>query len=189
MAKLEVAADNERISRAQSGDTESIENIIKSGVSLVEVIASKYKDSSIEKEDLVQEGMIGLFKAVESYDSSKGASFKTYANACINNAIQDAIKKTSRQKDIPAQNVVEYQEEEIPIMNSETSAEDIYIEKERLEDFYKAVEEKLSKLEKEVLVLYITGLSYGEISSRLDKDEKAIDNALQRIKKKLLDVK
>ncbi len=187
MPKIDISSDYESISKAQSGDSKSFEEIIKSSRNLVEVIASKYANAPVESEDLVQEGMIGLFHAVESYDSTKGASFKTYANKCIDNAIQDAIKKNTRQKDVPPQNVVEYLDEELPMMNSEVSAEEIYMQKERLQQVHRAIEEKLSPLEKKVFSLYIAGFSYSEIAARIGKDEKAVDNAVQRIKKKLFD--
>lgn len=185
MSKLNFVSDSDNISKAQSGDEKSLEELIRDGSPLVEVIASKYTTSPLEKDDLIQEGMIGLYKAIESYEHEKGASFKTYAQRCIDNAIKDAIKKTTRQKDVPLHNVVEYQEDESSILNSEESAEEIYLKKERVERLFSAMETKLSQLEKQVLSLYILGFSYAEISKTLQKDEKAIDNALQRIKKKL----
>ena len=180
--------NNDNLTKAQSGDEKSLEDLIRLGSPLVEIIAAKYTTSPIEKDDLVQEGMIGLYKAIESYRGDRGASFNTYANACIENAIKDAIKKATRQKDVPPQNVVEYQDEEIPLRNSEDSAEDIYLHKEKIERIFSAMESKLSQLEKEVLSLYILGFGYSEIAKTLGKDEKSIDNALQRIKKKLADI-
>ncbi len=176
----------ESLEKAQSGDSKSIETILVECRGLVEAIAKKYSDSPVEHEDLVQEGMIGLFKAVRSFDKSKGASFRTYANTCIDNAVQSAVRKVTRQKDIPKNDVVEYQEEDIPISNSESSAEDEYIRLEMLERLSQAIYDRLSKFEQDVFALYMSGLSYGDIAEKLGKTEKSVDNALQRIKNKLI---
>lgn len=177
--------DDEILSYAQSGSNKYAEKVIEKYRQTVEVVASKYKDSPMEREDLIQEGMIGLLAAIKSYRQDKGASFMTYAKICIDNSIQTALRKFSRQKDIPPQNVIEYQEEELPAESGHASAEDIVIAQESVSMLTQVLRENLSDFENEVLRLHIVGCSYNEIARRLCKTPKAIDNALQRVRKKL----
>ncbi len=182
-------SDDRILSYVQSGDKKKIEALIKVHMPIVEQVAAKYVNSPMEREDIVQEGMIGLLAAIKTYDSSKGASFKTYAKICIDNAIQSALRKYYRLKDIPVQNVVEYQEEELSPLNTSSSAEDIFIAHERISMLTKALQQNLSDFENEVLRLHIVGCSYNEIAERLCKSPKAVDNALQRVRKKLSNIK
>lgn len=173
------------LSSAQSGDDKKTEALINKYRGLVEAIAAKYISSPLEYEDVVQEGMIGLLAAIKTYNENKGARFKTYAQTCINNSIQTALRKFNRQKDIPIGSVVEYEEEEIPIEHGAISAEDYFIAGESVSMLAKILKENLSKYENEVLRLHIVGCNYSEIAKRLSKTPKSVDNALQRIKKKL----
>lgn len=181
-------SNDEILSYAQSGDSAKLELLIEQSRQLVEAIASRYKDSPLEREDLIQEGMIGLWAAIKSFDKTKGASFKTYAGTCIDNSMQSALRKFKRQKDIPAQNIVEYLEEEVSFENSFSSAEDTYIAQESVSLLTKVLQENLSDFENEVLRLHVVGCSYNEIAKRLCKTPKAIDNALQRARKKLASI-
>jgi RNA polymerase sporulation-specific sigma factor len=165
-----------------------LEAVIKDYRQVVEIVANNYKDSPMEKDDLIQEGMIGLLAAIKSFDSSKGASFKTYARICIDNAIQSALRKYYRLKDIPVQNVVEYQEEEIPVNSGFASAEDIFIAQESVSLLTKVLQQNLSDFENEVLRLHIIGCSYNEIASRMSTTPKAVDNALQRARRKISNI-
>lgn len=173
------------LSNAKSGDNTQAEVLIVQNRSLVEAIASKYTNSSLEYDDIVQEGMIGLLAAIKTFDKNNGTSFKTYAATCINNSIQTALKKFTRQKDIPQSQVIEYAEEEIPEQHGSISAEDYYIAGESVSMLAKILKENLSDYENEVLRLHIVGCNYNEIANRLSKTPKSVDNALQRIKKKL----
>ncbi len=173
------------LSNAKSGDNKQAEALINQYRSTVEAIAGKYTSSPLEYDDIIQEGMIGLLAAIKSFDEKKGASFKTYAATCINNSIQTALRKFKRQKDIPQSAVVEYAEEEIPEANGSISAEDYYIAGESVSMLAKILKENLSEYENEVLRLHIVGCNYNEIANRLSKTPKSVDNALQRIKKKL----
>lgn len=173
------------LSNAQSSKENNLEQLISQNKALVERVASRYKTSPMEMEDIIQEGMIGLLAAAKSYDSEKGASFATYAKTCIDNSIQSALKKFSRKKDIPQSSVVQYCEDETPSDSGFDSAEDIYIAQESVSLLTKVFRENLSDFENEVLRLHIIGCSYNEIASRLSKTPKAIDNALQRVRKKL----
>lgn len=185
MSKLFPNISNQMISDAQSDDRKELDHIIKSYINSVEAIAKSYVNSPVETEDLVQEGMIGLLAAVKSYNSAKGASFKTYATRCIENSIQNAIGKSTRKKDIPNNNLVEYLEDELTVHNSVRSAEDDFIAQENVLRLTEILNERLSQFENEVLRLHIVGCSYNEIADRLDKTPKAIDNALQRVRNKL----
>lgn len=185
MSEFDTKTYDEILSNAQSGDSVHLEAVIVKYRQFIETIVSKYKDSPLEREDLIQEGMIGLFSAIKSYDAKKGACFKTYAKVCIDNSIQSALRKFKRQKDIPFQNVVEYQEEELPVQSVFCSAEDIVIAQESVSLLTEVLRENLSDFENEVLRLHIVGCSYNEIAQRLCKSPKAIDNALQRVRKKL----
>ena len=156
--------DDEILSYAQSGSNKYAEKVIEKYRQTVEVIASKYKDSPMEREDLIQEGMIGRLAAIKSYRQDKGASFMTYAKICIDNSIQTALRKFSRQKDIPPQNVIEYQEEELPAESGHASAEDIVIAQESVSMLTQVLRENLSDFENEVLRLHIVGCSYNEIA-------------------------
>ncbi|MGN1329640.1 MAG: sigma-70 family RNA polymerase sigma factor [Eubacterium sp.] len=185
MSKVNNTAADEILSNAQSGNKIQTETLIMQYTSLVESIASRYTSSPMEYDDLIQEGMIGLLAAIKSYDWSKGAAFKTYASVCIDNSIQTSLRKFSRQKDIPQQNIVEYQEEEIFGQSVSLSAEEIFIAKESVSLLTNVLRENLSDFENEVLRLHIVGCSYNEIAKRLSKTPKAVDNAIQRIRKKL----
>lgn len=185
MSKLFPNISNQMISDAQSDDEKELDYIIKSYIKSVEAIAKSYINSPVETEDLIQEGMIGLLAAVKSYNSTKGASFKTYATRCIENSIQNAIGKNTRKKDIPNNNLVEYLEDELTVQNSVRSAEDDFIAQENVLRLTEILDERLSQFENEVLRLHIVGCNYNEIAKRLDKTPKAIDNALQRVRNKL----
>mgnify|MGYP000011272961 FL=1 len=173
------------LSSAQSGDNKQTEALIRQYRNVVEAIAVKYINSPLEYDDIIQEGMIGLLAAIKTFNNSKGAQFKTYAQTCINNSIQTALRKFNRQKDIPIGSVIEYAEEEIPEENGVISAEDYYIAGESVSMLANTLKENLSEYENEVLRLHIVGCNYSEIAKRLSKTPKSVDNALQRIKKKL----
>lgn len=181
-------SDDLILSNAQSGNDSDAEALIHRYRQVVELAAARYKDSPMEREDLIQEGMIGLLAAIKSFDAKKGASFKTYSKICIDNAMQTALRKFNRLKDIPVQNVIEYQEEEIPLDSGFASAEDIVIAQESVSLLTKVLQQNLSDFENEVLRLHIVGCSYNEIAKRLCKTPKAIDNALQRVRRKITNI-
>lgn len=188
MSMDELNPDDRILSSAQSGNNANAEIVIHIYRKVVEQAASKYKNFSLEQEDLVQEGMIGLLAAIKSYNPQKGASFKTYAKICIDNAMQSALRQFRRLKDIPAQNIIEYNEEDIPPDSGFLSAEDTFIARESVSLLTKVLQQNLSDFENEVLRLHIVGCSYNEIAKRLSKTPKAIDNALQRARRKLQDI-
>lgn len=163
----------------------NISQIVHEQKGLVETIAKKYINSPLELDDLIQEGMIGLLAAINSYNPQKGASFSTYATKCINTSILGALRKLSRLKDIPQTNIVPLENEDSFDIKYMLSAEDEYLAKESVNNLSTILYEELSSFENEVLRLSISGCSYNEIAKRLDKNPKAIDNAIQRIRKKL----
>lgn len=159
---------------------------------------SKYYIAGAEREDIAQEGLIGLYKAVRNFDESKANSFKTFANLCIERQIITAIKSSNRQKHIPLNTYVSlnnpnYENEDgepetelLDMINSK-SVEDP-LETVTKNEYYKFLEDSMDKtlsdFEKNVLEQYIQGKSYSEIAKSLDASEKSVDNAIQRIRKK-----
>ncbi|MBQ9516917.1 MAG: sigma-70 family RNA polymerase sigma factor [Eubacterium sp.] len=176
--------DIELLEEISNNDTTAINELIVRYRGTVETIAQKYVGSPLEKDDLVQEGMIGLLAAIKSYNSKKGTEFVTYASRCINNSVQTALRKFSRLKDIPQANIVTLDED---FFEGRTvlSAEDEYLAKESVSTLTEVLYEGLSSFENEVLRLHIVGCSYTEIAEKLGKNPKSIDNAIQRIRKKL----
>lgn len=182
MTDIKTSSDNDLITLRKNED--AINELIIRYKPVVEAIAVKYINSPLEKEDLVQEGMIGLLAAINSYKKEKGASFGTYARRCINNSIQSSLKKVSRLKDIPQSSLVSLEEDYFDDV-VHLSAEDEYLAKESVSTLNSVLYEELSSFENEVLRLYIMGCKYNEIAEKLDRNTKAIDNAIQRIRKKL----
>ncbi|MBQ8413328.1 MAG: sigma-70 family RNA polymerase sigma factor, partial [Lachnospiraceae bacterium] len=147
-----------------------------------------------ETEDLAQEGMIGLFKAVRDYESDKGASFLTFATMCVRNQIKTAITASNRKKHIPLNSYIsiyaEDTEDGFPLMEleadrSDYNPEELVLAREQNSDLKNRIDSELSTYEKKVIDLYLDGLSYLDIADRLGKTEKSIDNALTRIRSKL----
>lgn len=167
------------------------------------LVKSKAKSMYIlgaDSDDLIQEGMIGLFKAVRDFDSGRDASFFTFADLCISRQMYTAVQASRRQKHIPlntyislyatAQENRDGSEEEAALVNilarkSEQSPEEMLIDKENVEQLERTIDKELSNFEKQVLDLYMTGMRYTQIAKVLGRDEKSTDNALQRIKTKL----
>lgn len=184
MSKFIDKNNDKILSDVQSGNGQP-EALITRYRSIVENVAKKYTSSCMEQDDLIQEGMIGLLAAIKTFDDSKGASFKTYAYTCVDNSMQTALRKYNRLKDIPQNNLVEYLEEEIPQSKGTISAEDYVIAQESVSLLSDLLRKNLSDFENEVLRLHIVGCSYNEIAIRLCKTPKAVDNAIQRIRRKL----
>ncbi len=150
-------------------------------------------------DDLIQEGMIGLFKALRDYDSGRDASFLTFADLCVSRQMYTAVQASKRQKHIPLNTYVSLYgsagtnrdgEEEESLVNvlsdvAGTNPEDVVIDRENVIQLEQTIERELSGFEKQVLDLYLTGMSYQQIAKVLGRDDKSTDNALQRIKTKL----
>ena len=187
---------NAILKKAQSGDSEAIDLILKEYSKLLSFNAQKYYLVGAEKEDLVQEGTLGLLKAIKFYDETK-SSFTSFAFLCIRREMISAIRKANTQKHMVLNEALKtnailedsanFDDEEHNINNyksSESNPEEAYLLKEKIEEFKKFSENNFSKFEKEVLTYLIRGYSYREIAKILSKNLKSIDNTIQRIRKK-----
>lgn len=174
----------------------ALEYIISKYKSFVRTKARAYFLVGADNDDIVQEGMIGLYKAIRDYDKHKLTSFKSFAEICITRQIITAIKSATRQKHIPLNFYVSlnkpvYEEEsertleDIISGNKATDPMELFIGREDMDTMESKIGEVLSELEMEVLMSYIDGKTYQEIAQDLDRDVKSVDNALQRVKRKL----
>jgi len=181
----------------KSGDKYALDFLINKYRELVNMKVSKYFIIGAEREDIVQEGLIGLFKAIQSYKPDKQNSFKTFANMCIERQLITAIKSSNRQKHIPLNsylslNISAYDEDDETTLFETFDAHQIedpletITKKEYYETVETAIDKSLSDFEKQVLSRYIQGESYVQIAERLDAPVKSIDNAIQRIRKKAI---
>ena len=192
--------ENDLIRDAQSGDGEAVSHLLEKYKGSVRALARPLFLMDGDEDDLLQEGMIGLFKAIQTFDRDKGASFETYARLCISRQLYSAIEKSNRKKNIPLNSYIsiyseEYLHEEGDFGNGmfseqtasvwEENPEDIVIQRESRDNVLDILYEKLSNMEKKVLKLFLQGLTYQEIAKRLQYPPKKIDNALQRIKMKM----
>ena len=196
---MSLYSDEEIIETVREGEASGIDELFERYKDVVRSIASTMYLIGGENDDLIQEGMIGLFKAVQEYDPGRDASFGTFARLCITRQIYSAVKASSRKKHIPLNTYVSLYEEnkdddesgrsvEVQDMlraGNATDPEQVVLSNEKSEEIERAIEQELSPLEKNVLELYITGKSYSDIADVLGKNEKAMDNAIQRIRGKL----
>ncbi len=146
--------------------------------------ANKFKKLA-DRDDLVQEGLLGLWGAVQTYNPNKSASFKTYANKCIDNRILSGVNKANGKKHIPSELLVYLGSDELNQVKDNVTPEQSLIERENYIGFIKRIKSKLSKREFTVLSYHTAGKSYKQIAEILQMDIKAVDNAIQRIRKKL----
>ena len=191
-SKLE---DNEIIERIHKHDDDAVEYLLKKYGYLVKREVRTVYLIGAEMDDLSQEGMIGLFKAMRDYQPEKETSFATFASVCIRRQIQNAITNSNRKKHVPLNSYVSlymnseeddnFMLEERLVTSWEEDPEKLLIAKEQQNDRNERIRKELSKLEKQVLTLYLQGMSYEAIAEHLGKTEKAVDNALQRIRGKL----
>ncbi|MGV2541103.1 RNA polymerase sporulation sigma factor SigH [Bacillus pumilus] len=188
--------DEQVIERVHVGDSDALDYLITKYRNFVRAKARSYFLIGADREDIVQEGMIGLYKSIRDFREDKLTSFKAFAELCITRQIITAIKTATRQKHIPLNSYVSLDK---PIYDEESdrtlldvisgakalNPEDLIISKEEFDDIEMKMGELLSELERKVLVLYLDGRSYQEISEDLNRHVKSIDNALQRVKRKL----
>ncbi|MFD1864777.1 RNA polymerase sporulation sigma factor SigH [Planococcus sp. FY231025] len=188
--------DEELVSLVHSGNTEALDFLITKYRHFVRMKARSYFLIGADKEDIIQEGMIGLYKAIRDFRSDKLSSFRAFAELCIIRQIITAIKTATRQKHIPLNSYVSldkpiYDEEsdrtlmDVLTGNGADDPEELMINNEEFLYMEAKMGEVLSTLEREVLALYLDGQSYQEISEKLERHVKSIDNALQRVKRKL----
>lgn len=189
-------SDEQLIGIIQEGNTDALDFLITKYQSFVRMKARSYFMMGGDKEDIIQEGMIGLYKAIRDFREDRLSSFKGFAELCIKRQIITAIKTATRQKHIPLNSSVSldkpvYDEEsdrtllDVLTGSANDDPEDLMIYKENFTQMEVEMNKVLSSLEKQVLGLYLDGQSYQEISEVLNRQVKSVDNALQRIKRKL----
>ena len=186
--------NREDILLAKQGDVDSIEKIVTEYKNLIYVRNKTLFLKGAEREDLVQEGMIGLMKAIKSFDESRSVCFSTFASLCIKRQIITAVKNYNSEKNKNLNNAMQgdgYSELEDLIKYRRPSLkyytpEQIVIGKELIKLLKKFLNENLSGLEKDVFIFMAKGYGYLEIAQKLEKEPKAIDNSIQRIKKKVI---
>lgn len=191
-------SDEELIVRLRDGEERITDYIMDKYKNLVRSKAKSMYILGADREDLIQEGMIGLFKAIRDYDIGRDASFFTFADLCVSRQMYTAVQAAGRQKHAPLNTYISLyanssekdEGEEWEMINSlisksERNPEELLIDRENVELIEKTIEKELSSFEKQVLDLYLTGMKYTQIARVLGKDDKSTDNALQRIKNKL----
>ena len=190
--------DDELIKLAKNEDKSALEILIERYKETVNMKVSKYYINGAEKEDIIQEGLIGLFKAVKSFNPEKDNSFKSFANMCIERQVITAIKGSNRQKHMPLNSYVslnnptfenengEIENPLIDVLDANTVEDplDTITKNEYIKHVEKTIDESLSTFEKQVLNKYIEGKSYVQIAESLNSPVKSVDNAIQRIRKK-----
>ncbi len=190
--------DEQIISQIKEGDEQALSFLLDKYKDLVNSKVGKYFIIGAEREDIIQEGMIGLYKAIRGFDHCKQNTFKTFANLCIERQLITAIKSSNRQKHMPLNsylslNTSAYDNDEDGTELIETFEVDTIedpletiMKKEAFDEIQKTMHKSLSKFEEQVLDRYIQGESYEIIAKRLDTPVKSVDNAIQRIRKKAI---
>ncbi|MBE6050863.1 MAG: RNA polymerase sporulation sigma factor SigH [Clostridium sp.] len=195
-SEFEEKLDEEIVLEAKDGNARAQEYLITKYENFVKAKAKSYFLIGADKEDIYQEGMIGLYKAIRDFKPDKLTSFKAFAELCVTRQIITAIKTATRQKHIPLNTYVSlnkpiYEEESdrtlLDVLSGLriTDPEELVISQEQMMHIEKEISNVLSELELEVLTSYLDGKSYQEIACDLDRHAKSIDNALQRVKRKL----
>ena len=195
--KYNDVSDEELIEKTRLGDLEAQNYLLEKYRNLVTVKANKFFLIGAESDDMLQEGMIGLFKAIQSFNLDKNNSFKSFANLCIERQLITAIKTSNRQKHIPLNysfslNKSAFDEDEdtslMEILDSKYVEDplDTITKKEYFDTIENKINQNLSFFEKKVLKSYIQGESYIDIANKLNSPVKSVDNAIQRIRKKAI---
>ena len=191
--------DNAIVALVQKGDTQALNYIFEKYNNIVNIKANKFFAAGIEKDDIIQEGMIGLYKATKSYDTEKQNSFKNFANLCIERQLITVIKSANRQKNIPLNsafslNTPIYENDDadvIEVLDVKTMEDPLetITKKEYFNLVEKMMDDSLSDFEKKVLKYYKQGRSYVDIANAVDAKVKSVDTAIQRIRKKAFKIK
>lgn len=197
--KLKNASDEELILMYRDGEEGAAGFIMNKYKNLVRKKAGSMYILGGDREDLIQEGMIGLFKAVRDYDAGRDVNFYTFADLCVSRQMYTAVQASNRKKHLPLNSYISIYSrsqddtrgnEEAVLANTlpskkDKNPEELVIEQENLERIEASILKELSQLEKQVFELHLTGMNYMEIAKVLGRDEKSTDNALQRIKTKV----
>ena len=190
--------DEDLIRKIKSGDNNALDYLLKKYQEVVNMKVSRYFIIGAEKEDIIQEGLIGLYKAIKSFDPEKQNSFKSFANLCIERQLITAIKSSNRQKHMPLNSYLSLNMSAYDDYDDDTSIYDIFdaniiedpLDTITKKEYYKSVEniieKSLSTFEKNVLNELVNGSSYTAIAQKLDSPVKSVDNAIQIIRKKTM---
>lgn len=195
-----VLADDEVVKKAKSGNEYALEFLLNKYKNFVKSRSRPYFLIGADREDIIQEGMIGLYKAIRDYDAEKFSNFRAFAEMCVTRQIITAIKTATRQKHMPLNSYVSLSH---PVFDDESDKtlldtisesscldpEEIFINKENFNYIGEKISSILSQKERDILMLYLQGKSYQEMASELDITNKSIDNALQRVKRKLENIR
>ncbi|MEF9970679.1 MAG: sigma-70 family RNA polymerase sigma factor [Oscillospiraceae bacterium] len=187
-------SDNDLLSRVNSGDKNAEEQLALRYTRLVKICSRPYFLVGGDGEDLIQEGMFGLLSAIREYNASLNVTFKTYAEVCVKRRIYSAIKMASRKKHEPLNDMVSF--DDVLSDESRTEAalsdgafrripEEQVLARESVDEIIQTYSRCLSKFEVSILELFLHGLSYSEIAENCGRSEKSVDNAVQRIRRKL----
>jgi RNA polymerase sporulation-specific sigma factor len=190
--------DNELAKAFQDGNEEALEILFHRYKTFLEYVANQYYIKGADGDDLVSEGMFALWNAAKSYDESKGASFKTYANTLIQRSMINAVRDANTKKNEPLNSSTSLEDEftdnegkkevrrvkEVLYAEKQSNPESILLDKENAKNLEGKIFDSLSQLEKQILQLYMQGNDYHKIAQMMNKSDKQVDNALQRIRKK-----
>lgn len=176
--------DEELVRLCKDCDDKALTILIERLGGVIAKCVDNFSDSRFEKEDLVQEGLVASFRAILSYEPSKGASLRTFASVCINNALKNFVRKKDN-------GLISADADFVPLVDEaagDTTAEDEYISSENYKNLRKSLKEILSESEYRVFSLFAEGLSYSEISEKTGQSFKSVDSAMQRVRKKLKNI-
>ena len=192
----EAFSDEELIEKLRQGEDDITDYILEKYKPLVRKKTNAMYLIGGETEDLIQEGMIGLFKAIRDYKPDKDASFYHFAELCINRQLYSALEASNRKKHQPLNSYISLSEQEHPdavaaalLVDKESGPEQTVIEQEVWEEYKKRLAQNLSRMENQVLQYYLDGNHYIQIAEMMGKSPKSIDNALQRIRQKIRQMK
>jgi len=181
-SQINQCSDEQLCALTAAGCRDAEEELVKRYLRLVRVCARPYFLAGGDSEDLIQEATFGLLKAIREFDPGHDARFKTFAEVCIRNRIRSAVTNAARSKHAPLNDSVPF---ESPMLGFEASPEELYISREEESERLTRLDQQLSLLERRVLDLFLLGLSYQEISEQVGRSTKSVDNAIQRIRRKV----
>ena len=194
MSRKKECSDRCLLRRIRQGDDDAMEKLLEKYRGLVRTEARKFFLAGGDEEDLIQEGMIGLFKAIQSYREEEDTAFSTFAVLCVRRQIYTTVTASNRKKHSPLNHYIsifgETGDRETENLNSALgdpveNPEELMLQKEAIQDYYREMDQKLSRFEKQVMEQYLKGEDYTEFAGKLGKTNKSIDNAIQRIRRKL----
>ena len=177
--------DEELCCKAASGDRVAEEVLVMRYMRLARACARPYFLAGGDSEDLLQEAMVGLLKAIREYDDTREVTFRTFAEVCVKNRIRSAVTAASRDKHAPLNHSVPMEEQPLLEKDHVSDPEELFISREEEAERLETLNRKLSSLEQRILSLYLHGFSYREIGEQVGRTDKSVDNAVQRIRRKV----